>query len=100
MKIIFEIIDKTGREVYLSKERWKHILKHPNMHNQIESIKVTLEKPLAVRYYEEDEKVEECAECGAAIKEGKKVAREIEGDEYAFCSDACAKEFEESIKTE
>lgn len=50
--------------------------------------------------YEEDEKVEECAECGIAIKEGKKVLREIEGEEYAFCSESCAKEFEESVKTE
>lgn len=50
--------------------------------------------------YDEDETVEECAECGLALKEGKKVTREIEGDEYNFCSETCAKEFEESIKTE
>ena len=50
--------------------------------------------------YEEDEKVEECAECGIAIKEGKKITKEIEGEEFIFCSELCIKEFEESLKTE
>lgn len=46
--------------------------------------------------YLEDEKVEECAECGTAVKPEKKLAREVEGEEYVFCSKACADEFEES----
>ncbi len=51
--------------------------------------------------YADDEEVEECAECGAAIKEKKKVTREIEGEEYVFCSKSCADDFEESMaKTE
>lgn len=57
METIFEIKDKTGRNIYLSKERWKHILKHPFMHNQIENIKATIKNPMIIRYYEEDEKV-------------------------------------------
>jgi YHS domain-containing protein len=47
--------------------------------------------------YEKEEEVEECAECGMAIKEKKKVLREIEGEEYAFCSITCADEFEETM---
>jgi len=57
MDYVFEIVDKTGRKVHLSKERWKHILRHPFMHEQIENIKLTLKDPLTIRYYEEDEKV-------------------------------------------
>ena len=48
--------------------------------------------------YSDEEEVEECAECGTAIKK-KKVTREIEGEEYPFCSEICAKEFEESLAT-
>lgn len=47
--------------------------------------------------FEDDEKVQECAECGAAIKEDKKVVKEIDGEEYAFCSAQCAEEFEETL---
>ncbi len=47
--------------------------------------------------YTEDEKIDECAECGSAINDEKKLVREIEGEEYAFCSDLCEKEFKESI---
>jgi hypothetical protein len=49
-----------------------------------------------MRGYSEDEEVEECAECGAAIHE-KKVAKVIEEEPRTFCSDLCAKEYEESL---
>lgn len=42
---IFEVIDKTGRKIHLSKERWSHIRKkHPEMENY-EEILMTLENP-------------------------------------------------------
>ncbi len=47
--------------------------------------------------YLEDEEAKECAECGAAVTEEKKVTREIDAEEYIFCSEACAEEFEESV---
>ena len=47
--------------------------------------------------YGKDEEVEECAECGAAIKEKKKVTKELEGESYSFCSQPCANDFEESM---
>ncbi|MEK6950863.1 MAG: hypothetical protein AABX13_04035 [Nanoarchaeota archaeon] len=50
-----------------------------------------------IQGYEKEEEVEECAECGLAIKEKRKVLREIEGEEYAFCSITCADEFEETM---
>jgi hypothetical protein len=50
--------------------------------------------------YTEDEKIEECAECGAAIRPDKKVVREINGETLVFCSEECAKEFEESATEE
>jgi len=57
MEIVFVIGDKQGKKVHLSKERYKHILKHPNMYNQIENIKETLQNPTTIRYYEEDKNV-------------------------------------------
>ncbi len=57
MDYVFEIVDKTGEKVHLTKERWKHILKHPHMHNQLENIKITIQNSTTIRYYEEDEKV-------------------------------------------
>ena len=46
--------------------------------------------------YGDDDEVEECSECGSAIKD-KKVVRTIAGEKYLFCSEDCAKEFEETI---
>ena len=46
---IFEIIDKTGRKIKLTKERWKHITSpvspHAYMTNYLEEIKQTLLEP-------------------------------------------------------
>ncbi|MBI4980318.1 hypothetical protein HZC30_02030 [Candidatus Woesearchaeota archaeon] len=49
---------------------------------------------------DDEEQKEECAECGTAISKEKKVTKEIEGEQYVFCSDACATEFEESLGSE
>ncbi len=57
MEKIFEIKDKEGRLLYLSKERLKHIQKHPHMHDPIENIKLVLNNPTAIRYNEEEYKV-------------------------------------------
>ncbi len=42
---IFEIKDKSGRNIYLTDERWNHILKHPEMANQLQQIEDTLLLP-------------------------------------------------------
>lgn len=47
--------------------------------------------------FEDDETVQECAECGTAVKEEKKVIKEIDGETYIFCSQQCAEEFEETL---
>jgi len=57
METIFEVTDKTGRKIHLSKERWSHILKHPSMSNQIENIKITLQNPTTIRHFGDDEMV-------------------------------------------
>ncbi len=56
MDIIFEIVDSLGKKVHLSKERWKHIQKHPHMHENLEDIQLTLKKPLTIMS-EDDESV-------------------------------------------
>lgn len=48
MTKIFEFEDKSGRKIYLSKERWAHIQKHPEMSNQIEQIRETLKNPFLI----------------------------------------------------
>ena len=45
MPRIFETKDKSGRIIYMTDERWKHILKHQEMSNQLEQIKDTLLNP-------------------------------------------------------
>jgi hypothetical protein len=49
MNYIFEITDKTGRKIRLTKEQWEHITSpsslHPYMTNYLEEIRQTLEKP-------------------------------------------------------
>ena len=42
MNVIFEVIDKTGRKIHLSKERWNHLAtKHPDMSNYLEEVEET-----------------------------------------------------------
>jgi len=45
MPRILKTRDKSGRTIYISEERWLHILKHPEMSNQVEQIKDTLLRP-------------------------------------------------------
>ena len=51
---IFEIVDKSERRIHLSRERWFHIQKHPEMVNQIEQIKETLTNPDKITEFEYD----------------------------------------------
>ena len=48
-KYIFEIKDKTGRKIHLTKERWRHITSpispHAYMTNHLEEIKETMINP-------------------------------------------------------
>ena len=56
-KYVFEIIDKTGRKIHLSKERWKHIRKkHPEI-EEYELIKETIEKPDKITGYHPDKTI-------------------------------------------
>jgi len=49
MNYVFEIIDKTGRKIHLTKERWGHITSSSSLHtymtNYLEEIKQTLIRP-------------------------------------------------------
>lgn len=47
--------------------------------------------------YSDEGEVQECAECGSAVREAKKIVASIEGEEYTFCSKACAEEFKETF---
>ena len=57
MDYIFEVGDKSGRKIHLSKERWKHIRKrHPEIEDS-EIIKETIENPDKITEYHSDETV-------------------------------------------
>ena len=46
MEVIFEVIDKTGRKIHFSKERWNHIAtKHPDMSNYLGEVEETTKMP-------------------------------------------------------
>lgn len=59
MNYVFELIDENNKKIRLTKERWRHILKHPHMpeSNQVDNIQSTLKDPTTIRYNEEDKKV-------------------------------------------
>lgn len=55
--MIIEIIDKSGRRIRLTEERWGHISKHPQVQNVLELIKETLQQPVKITDYSLDDKV-------------------------------------------
>lgn len=58
MHNIFEITDKTGRKIRLTKRQWRETnLKHPNMAAYLEEIKDAIIKPDAITDYSLDQKV-------------------------------------------
>lgn len=57
MANVFEISDKTGRIVYLTQERWSHIVQHhPDMANKLEEVKLCLTKPTIIISHKYDDK--------------------------------------------
>jgi ABC-type Zn2+ transport system substrate-binding protein/surface adhesin len=55
---LFEITDKSRRLIYLTEERWKHILRHPNIEQTtIDKIKDTLITPKLITTDNYDESV-------------------------------------------
>ena len=58
MEYVFEIIDKSGRKIHLSKERWLHIsTEHPELANYTEELKETLVNPTKITTYIYDENI-------------------------------------------
>ncbi|MBS3139042.1 hypothetical protein J4207_05030 [Candidatus Woesearchaeota archaeon] len=45
MTNVFEIKDVSGRIIHMTSERWKHILKHPEMQQRMQHIIDVLTKP-------------------------------------------------------
>ena len=79
MSLVFEVRDKTGRSIRLTKERYQHILKHPEMANQTEQIKETLQHPVFIQEIEDDSQVS----CYYKFYKQKK--------EYLYVSIKCSK---------
>ena len=50
MTCVFEVIDKTGRKIYMPVSSWKHInLHHPDVSNKFEDIKDVVITPLIIK---------------------------------------------------
>lgn len=43
--IVFKVLSKMGKVVSLDEERWRHVLEHPEMNNQLDRIKETIMSP-------------------------------------------------------
>ena len=55
MPWIFEIKDKSGRKIHLSKERWSHISQeHPEVADYFEEIKETIKNQTQIATYSND----------------------------------------------
>ena len=52
MNNIFEITDKTGREIRLTDKQFEHVICHRGMESYIEEIKDTLKNPLKIISHE------------------------------------------------
>ena len=46
--------------------------------------------------FEDEEEVEECAECGSALRDNC-ITKEVAGEVLKFCCEACVKDYEDSI---
>jgi len=47
---LFEVLDKTGRIIYLTSERWKHIVNfHPRLTKGVDDIIFTLQNPSIIK---------------------------------------------------
>ena len=69
--------------------------------NLIDSDSISPEEQGFMKGYNEDDKEErKCFHCGDKFKEEAGTLREIEGEEYHFCCDECADEFEKSLESE
>ncbi|MBI2523487.1 hypothetical protein HYW19_03785 [Candidatus Woesearchaeota archaeon] len=55
---IFQTIDKSGRNIHLSKEGWAHINEeHPEVSGYLEEIQETLKNPIKIKEVDYDEDI-------------------------------------------
>lgn len=47
--VVFKVLSKIGKVVSLDEVRWRHVLEHPEMKNQLDRIKETAVNPDEVR---------------------------------------------------
>lgn len=47
--VVFRVLSKLGKVVSLDEDRWRHVLEHPEMQNQLDRIKETVANPDEVR---------------------------------------------------
>jgi len=47
--VVFRVLSKLGKVVSLDEDRWRHVLEHLEMQNQLDRIKETVANPDEVR---------------------------------------------------
>ena len=54
---MLQVRDKTGRIISMSRERYQHICKHPELRNRLEDVQSALTNPLKISQYGLDAQV-------------------------------------------
>lgn len=57
MDNVLQVKDKTNRIICLTRERYKHILKHPDMQNKLEEIRECVQNPIQITTYKIEEDI-------------------------------------------
>ena len=57
MAHILEVEDSKGKIIYLTRERYNHITKHPEMQNSLRTIEETIRKPDKITEFSFDKSV-------------------------------------------
>lgn len=70
--------------------------KEPSEDELLDEGSISAGEEAFMRGYSDEEETVTCAECGVAIR-GKSLIKEVDGENHNFCSEGCAKEFEEGV---
>lgn len=47
--VVFKVLSKIGKVISLDEDRWRHVLEHPEMENQLDRTKKTVVNPDEIR---------------------------------------------------
>jgi len=69
----------------------------PSTEKNFESEELSSNEKAFLKGYLQEDKIQECAECGSALNEENLIVKEIDSEKCLFCCKECVKDYEESI---